>query len=178
MRKVFIDLSRLKNNYFLGYCGEHEMTEIEITINQELAEADSFSLKFSVCGTSKIITNLTAANNKISYVLPQDITGILDKKCQCLVQVIAYLDGVIIGKSELIDCYFDDAISERTTEIDENITSLESEILLNTANRHSHENKEVIDKFSFDERLLYDGEPVGADIDLSEYAKKPTYQQK
>lgn len=172
MRKVYIDLSRLKNNYFLGYCGEHNMTEIEITINQELAEADSFSLKFSVCGTSKIITNLTAANNKISYVLPQDITGILDKKCQCLVQVIAYLDGVIIGKSELIECYFDDAISEKTTEIDENIISLESEILLNTANRHNHENKEVIDKFSFDEKLLYDGEPISVDIDLSEYAKK------
>lgn len=172
VRIVNIDLNKLQDEYFLGYTNEHLMTTINIKLTDELAVGNMFSIKFSVFGTRKIVSDLNAVDGIITYVLPQDITGVINRQCQVLLQVTAYLDGVIIGKSAVIDGELEDGL-EAVEPIEPTIISLVDEIHFNTANRHNHENKAVIDLFSIgNDKLLWNGEPIDTDIDLSQYALK------
>ena len=173
VRIVNIDLSRLQKSYFLGFTNEHLITQVNIQLTEELLQGNAFSIKFSIFGTKREVSSLEAENGIISYTLPRDITGIISKKCQVLFQVTAYLDGVIIGKSPVVNGYLDEGL-EAEEEIEPTIIPLTDEIHMNSASRHNHSNKAAIDLFSIgdDDKLLWDNEPVGTDIDLSEYALK------
>ena len=82
MRIVEVDLTRLQKSYFLGFTNEHLITNVHIKLNNELLEAESFSLMFSVFGSKRVVSNLQAVNGYIDYCLPRDITGIIKRKCQ------------------------------------------------------------------------------------------------
>ena len=85
VRTVNIDLNKLQDEYFLGFTNEHLITTLNIKLTDDLILGDMFSLKFSVFGTRKIVSDLRAVDGVITYLLPQDITGIINRQCQVLI---------------------------------------------------------------------------------------------
>lgn len=170
MRTVFIDLDNLNDTYYLGYTGEHLMTRVDLKVNEELAEATGFSLEFEVCGTKRVVSNLQAVNGIVSYTIPMDITGITNRKCSIALQLTGYLNEEVIGKSAVVKGWLEQGIG--AVEADETLVPIATEVHQNTAFRHNHANKEVLDMFGLDEfnNLIWNEESLVPD--LSTYAKK------
>lgn len=169
MRTVYINLDSLNDTYFLGYTGEHQMTRVDLVVPAELAEATGYSLEFDVCGTQRIVSGLTATEGVVSYLIPYDITSIISRRASVALQLTGYIDDAVIGKSAVVNGYFEQGLTP--VEVDDTLIPIVTEVHQNTASRHSHTNKEVLDLFGIDEHsnLLWNEEAVIPD--LSEYVK-------
>ena len=74
-------------------------------------------------------------------------------------QLVAFADGEIVGYAPVITGTAKVSIPDGTERLSH---SLAAEIALNTAARHTHENKSVLDKFAeSDGKPTYDGKALG-----------------
>ena len=150
----------------LGRIGEHNATDLEITWTNSDERIASYRVAFQTGGKS--ILSDSFSSMPIEVALWQQLT--LNPRLS--IQIIAYdVNGDYIGKSDkFCGLYFAPSVSGINTDIDgeaqdigAEVTRLEAEVADNTAARHTHSNKTVLDKFGEEDGTpTYNGEPIGA----------------
>ena len=150
----------------LGRIGEHNATDLEITWTNSDERVASYRVAFQTGGKSILSDSFNSM--PIEVALWQQLT--LNPRLS--IQIIAYdVNGDYIGKSDkFCGLYFAPSVNGINTDIDgeaqdigAEVTRLEAEVADNTAARHTHSNKTVLDKFGETSGTpTYDGEPIGA----------------
>lgn len=94
------------------------------------------------------------------YVAVKITSDVVPEPGNMAAQLVAFADGEIVGYAPMITGSAKVSIPDGTERLSH---SLAAEIALNTAARHSHENKAVLDKFaeSKDGQPTYDGQALG-----------------
>lgn len=124
----------------------------------ELKDADSYRVYFeSTVGDYLQTEPLTPADGYVAVKITSDV---VPEPGNMAAQLVAFADGEIVGYAPMITGSAKVSIPDGTERLSH---SLAAEIALNTAARHSHENKAVLDKFaeSKDGKPTYDGEALG-----------------
>ena len=163
MREITINFTaqNIVSSYNLGKIGEHNATMLTVT-PPEVLSGDSRTAMYRIAfGTGKD-TVLTSSFTTTPIVV--ELWQQLTKHSRMSIQVIAYdTNGDFVGKSEKLTGFYFDASVEVVNEVNiEDNPDIVSEISANTAARHTHDNKEVLDKFGESEgEPTYNGEPIG-----------------
>jgi hypothetical protein len=115
-----------------------------------------YRLCFEPGGLSEIILQTT--DGAFSYPLPSAVTA----TPYCCVTLIGYVGSEQIYKSRMVRLHFSQT-ADGDSSIDLQQPGIVDEVNRNTAARHSHDNKSVLDKFaeSKDGKPTYDGEALG-----------------
>jgi hypothetical protein len=152
----------------LGRIGEHNATDLEITWTNSDERVASYRVAFQTGGKS--ILSDSFSSMPIEVALWQQLT--LNPRLS--IQIIAYdVNGDYIGKSDKFSgLYFAPSVNGINTDIDDEaqdiaaeVTRLEAEVADNTAARHTHSNKTVLDKFGeISGTPTYDGEALGGGL--------------
>lgn len=124
----------------------------------ELKDADSYRVYFeSTVGEHLQTEPLTPVDGYVTVKITSDV---VPEPGNMAAQLVAFGAGEIVGYSPVITGTAKVSIPDGTERLGH---SLAAEIALNTAARHSHENKAVLDKFaeSKDGKPTYDGEALG-----------------
>lgn len=162
MKQIRLDFTQdnpCLDGHILGHIGEHNATELIITPPIEFAENEvvkSYIIVF-VTGGKSIPSESFDKTETLTVALWQQLTlnPVLG------VQLEAYDDeGEFIGKSEYVTgLRFLASADGKSTEADTDNQSFVSMVL---KTKHSHENKEILDKFSEDKdgNPLYDGQKI------------------
>ena len=155
-RTITVDYTRPRG-YDVGYRTENNFTLLALPIPAELEGADSYRVYFeSTIGEYLQTEILTPVDGYVTVTLTSDI---VPEPGQIAAQLVAFADGDIVGYAPVIHGYAKQSIPDGTKRLSH---SLAAEIALNTAARHSHDNKSVLDKLSVaDGKLQYDGSDVG-----------------
>jgi len=124
----------------------------------ELKDADSYRVYFeSTVGEYLQTELLTPADGYVTVKITSDI---VPEPGNMAAQLVAFADGEIVGYAPMITGSAKVSIPDGTERLSH---SLAAEIALNTAARHSHENKAVLDKFAeSDGKPTYDGKAIDA----------------
>ena len=124
----------------------------------ELKDADSYRVYFeSTVGDYLQTEPLTPADGYVAVKITSDV---VPEPGNMAAQLVAFADGEIVGYAPMITGSAKVSIPDGTERLSH---SLAAEIALNTAARHGHDNKPVIDLLTADDTgtLLYDGKVIG-----------------
>ena len=143
--------------YDVGYRAENNFTVLALPIPAELEGADSYRVYFeSTVGEHLQTELLTPADGYVTVKITSDV---VPEPGNMAAQLVAFADGEIVGYAPMITGSAKVSIPDGTERLS---PSLAAEIALNTAARHSHENKAVLDKFAeTDGKPTYDGQAIG-----------------
>lgn len=155
-RTITVDYARPRG-YDVGYRAENNFTLLALPIPAELEGADSYRVYFeSTVGEYLQTEPLTPADGYVTVKITSDI---VPEPGNMAAQLVAFADGEIVGYAPMITGSAKVSIPDGTERLSH---SLAAEIALNTAARHSHNNKAVLDKFAeSDGKPTYDGEALG-----------------
>lgn len=155
-RTIKVDYNRPRG-YDVGYRAENNFTLLALPIPAELEGADGYRVYFeSTVGEYLQTELLTPADGYVTVKITSDV---VPKPGNMAAQLVAFADGEIVGYAPMITGSAKVSIPDGTERLSH---SLAAEIALNTAARHSHENKAVLDKFAeSDGKPTYDGEALG-----------------
>lgn len=157
IRTITVDYARPRG-YDVGYRAENNFTELSLPVPVELEGADSYRVYFeSTVGEYLQTELLTPADGYVTVKITSDI---VPEPGNMAAQLVAFLAGEIVGYAPMITGTAKVSIPDGTERLSH---SLAAEIALNTAARHTHENKAVIDLLTADDTgtLLYDGKVIG-----------------
>lgn len=169
-RTIKVEYSRPRG-YDVGYRAENNFTVLALPVPKELEGADSYRVYFeSTVGEYLQTELLTPADG---YVIVKITSDVVPEPGNMAAQLVAFADGEIVGKAPMITGSAKVSIPDGTERLSH---SLAAEIALNTAARHSHENKAVLDKFaeSKDGKPTYDGEVLGSGGGAGDFIIKMT----
>lgn len=145
--------------YEIGYQGENNIVNLVLPVPSHIEGADGYRVYFESSAGEYLQTELlTPVDGCVTVTLTSDI---IPAPGQIAAQLVAFADGDIIGKAPVIYGTALYAIPSGSTE--QVSKSIEAEIALNSAARHSHANKAVLDLLTADDTgtLLYDGKVIG-----------------
>ena len=144
------------NDCEAGIVGEHNATELIITPPAIMPGEAVYRLCFEPGGVSEIISK--RSDGTLAYPLPAAVTA----TAFCCVTLTGYIGNEQVYKSRMVQLHFCRA-ADGDTDIDPQQPGIVTEVNRNTAARHSHENKSVIDLLTADDTgtLLYDGKVIG-----------------
>lgn len=166
-RTITVDYARPRG-YDVGYRAENNFTLLALPIPAELDGADSYRVYFeSTVGEYLQTEPLTPADGYVTVKITSDV---VPEPGNMAAQLVAFADGEIVGYAPMITGSAKVSIPDGTERLSH---SLAAEIALNTAARHSHENKAVLDKFAeTDGKPTYDGEALGGGGGASDFTIK------
>lgn len=156
-RTITVDYARPRG-YDVGYRAENNFTVLALPVPEELEGADSYRVYFeSTVGEYLQTELLTPADGYVTVKITSDV---VPEPGNMAAQLVAFADGEIVGKAPMITGSAKVSIPDGTERLSH---SLAAEIALNTAARHGHDNKSVIDLLTADDTgtLLYDGKVIG-----------------
>lgn len=155
-RTITVDYARPRG-YDVGYRAENNFTVLALPVPAELEGADSYRVYFeSTVGEYLQTELLTPADGYVTVKITSDI---VPEPGNMAAQLVAFADGEIVGYAPMITGSAKVSIPDGTERLSH---SLAAEIALNTAARHSHDNKSVLDKFAeSDGQPTYDGTAIG-----------------
>ena len=162
-RTITVDYARPRG-YDIGYRAENNFTLLALPIPAELEGADSYRVYFeSTVGEYLQTELLTPADGYVTVKITSDV---VPEPGNMAAQLVAFADGEIVGYAPMITGSAKVSIPDGTERLSH---SLAAEIALNTAARHSHENKAVLDKFAeIDGKPTYDGKNIGGGASTAE----------
>ena len=137
----------------------------------ELKDADSYRVYFESTVGEHLQTELLTPVD--GYVTVKITSDVVPEPGNMAAQLVAFADGEIVGYAPVITGTAKASIPDGTERLGH---SLAAEIALNTAARHSHDNKPVLDKFAEakDGKPTYDGEVLGGGGGAGDFAIKMT----
>lgn len=137
----------------------------------ELKDADSYRVYFESTVGEHLQTELLTPVD--GYVTVKITSDVVPEPGNMAAQLVAFADGEIVGYAPVITGTAKASIPDGTERLGH---SLAAEIALNTAARHSHDNKAVLDKFaeSKDGKPTYDGEALGGGGGAGDFTIKMT----
>lgn len=155
-RTITVDYARPRG-YDVGYRAENNFTLLALPIPAELEGADSYRVYFeSTVGEYLQTELLTPADGYVTVEITSDVAP---EPGNMAAQLVAFADGEIVGYAPMITGSAKVSIPDGTERLSH---SLAAEIALNTAARHTHANKSVLDKFAeTDGKPTYDGKVLG-----------------
>ena len=156
-RTITVDYARPRG-YDVGYRAENNFTLLALPVPEELEGADSYRVYFeSTVGEYLQTETLTPVDGYVTVKITSDI---VPEPGNMAAQLVAFADGEIVGYAPMITGSAKVSIPDGTERLSH---SLAAEIALNTAARHGHDNKSVIDLLTADDTgtLLYDGKVIG-----------------
>lgn len=171
-RTITVDYARPRG-YDVGYRAENNFTLLALPIPAELEGADSYRVYFeSTVGDYLQTETLTPVDGYVTVKITSDV---VPEPGNMAAQLVAFSDGEIVGYAPMITGSAKVSIPDGTERLSH---SLAAEIALNTAARHSHTNKSVLDKFaeSKDGKPTYDGEALGGGGGASDFIIKMTVE--
>lgn len=156
MRQCRLNFADNRYDCEAGIIGEHYATELIVTPPAIMPTEAVYRLCFEPGGLSEIILQTT--DGAFSYPLPSAVTA----TPYCCVTLIGYVGSEQIYKSRMVRLHFSQT-ADGDSSIDLQQPGIVDEVNRNTAARHSHDNKSVLDKFaeSKDGKPTYDGEALG-----------------
>lgn len=157
IRTITVDYARPRG-YDVGYRAENNFTLLALPIPAELEGADSYRVYFeSTVGEHLQTEPLTPADGHVTVKITSDV---VPEPGNMTAQLVAFGAGEIVGYAPMITGSAKVSIPDGTERLSH---SLAAEIALNTAARHGHDNKSVIDLLTADDTgmLLYDGKVIG-----------------
>lgn len=155
-RTITVDYARPRG-YDVGYRAENNFTEVLLPVPAELENADSYRVYFESTVGEYLQTGLLTPVD--GYVAVKITSDVVPEPGNMAAQLVAFADGEIVGYAPMITGSAKVSIPDGTERLS---PSLAAEIALNTAARHSHENKAVLDKFAeTDGKPTYDGQAIG-----------------
>lgn len=156
IRTITVDYARPRG-YDVGYRAENNFTLLALPIPAELEGADSYRVYFeSTVGEHLQTELLTPADGYVTVKITSDV---VPEPGNMAAQLVAFADGERVGYAPIITGSAKMSIPDGTERLSH---SLAAEIALNTAARHDHDNKSVLDKFAeTDGKPTYDGEALG-----------------
>lgn len=156
IRTITVDYARPRG-YDVGYRAENNFTLLALPIPAELEGADSYRVYFeSTVGEHLQTELLTPADGYVTVKITSDV---VPEPGNMAAQLVAFADGEIVGYAPVITGTAKVSIPDGT---ERSSHSLAAEIALNTAARHSHDNKFVLDKFAeTDGKPTYGGQALG-----------------
>ena len=155
-RTITVDYARPRG-YDVGYRAENNFTLLALPIPTELEGADSYRVYFESTVGEHLQTELLTPTD--GYVTVKITSDIVPEPGNMAAQLVAFADGEIVGYAPMITGSAKVSIPDGTERL---CHSLAAEIALNTAARHSHANKSVLDKFAeTDGKPTYDGKALG-----------------
>ena len=168
-RTIKVEYSRPRG-YDVGYRAENNFTVLALPVPEELEGADSYRVYFeSTVGEYLQTELLTPADGYVTVKITSDI---VPEPGNMAAQLVAFADGKIVGYAPMITGSAKVSIPDGTERLS---PSLSAEIALNTAARHSHDNKPVLDKFAEkDGKPTYGGEALGGGGGASDFVIKMT----
>ena len=157
-RTITVDYARPRG-YDVGYRAENNFTLLALPIPAELEGADSYRVYFeSTVGDYLQTETLTPVDGYVTVKITSDI---VPEPGNMAAQLVAFRAGEIVGYAPMITGSAKVSIPDGTERLSH---SLAAEIALNTAARHGHDNKAVLDKFAeTDGKPTYDGKALGGD---------------
>lgn len=171
-RTIKVEYSRPRG-YDVGYRAENNFTLLALPVPAELEGADSYRVYFeSTVGEHLQTELLTPADGYVTVKITSDV---VPEPGNMAAQLVAFGAGEIVGYAPVITGTAKVSIPDGTERLSH---SLAAEIALNTAARHSHDNKAVLDKFaeSKDGKPTYDGEALGGGGGASDFTIKMTVE--
>lgn len=170
-RTITVDYARPRG-YDVGYRAENNFTLLALPIPAELEDADSYRVYFeSTVGDYLQTETLTPVDGYVTVKITSDI---VPEPGNMAAQLVAFRAGEIVGYAPMITGSAKVSIPDGTERLSH---SLAAEIALNTAARHSHSNKSVLDKFAeTDGKPTYDGEALGGGGGTSDFIIKMTVE--
>jgi hypothetical protein len=155
-RTITVDYARPRG-YDVGYRAENNFTLLALPVPEELEDADSYRVYFeSTVGDYLQTEPLTPADGYVTVKITSDI---VPEPGNMAAQLVAFSAGEIVGYAPMITGSAKVSIPDGTERLSH---SLAAEIALNTAARHDHDNKAVLDKFAeSDGEPTYDGKALG-----------------
>ena len=156
-RTIKVEYSRPRG-YDVGYRAENNFTVLALPVPAELKDADSYRVYFeSTVGDYLQTEPLTPADGYVAVKITSDV---VPEPGNMAAQLVAFAEGEIVGYAPMITGSAKVSIPDGTERLSH---SLAAEIALNTAARHGHDNKPVIDLLTADDTgtLLYDGKVIG-----------------
>ena len=169
-RTITVDYARPRG-YDVGYRAENNFTLLALPVPAELKDADSYRVYFeSTVGEHLQTEPLTPADGYVTVKITSDV---VPEPGNMAAQLVAFADGEIVGYAPVITGSARVSIPDGTERLSH---SLAAEIALNTAARHSHDNKPVLDKFAEakDGKPTYDGEVLGGGGGAGDFIIKMT----
>ena len=156
-RTITVDYARPRG-YDVGYRAENNFTELSLPVPAELENADSYRVYFESTVGEYLQTGLLTPVD--GYVAVKITSDVVPEPGNMAAQLVAFADGEIVGYAPMITGSAKVSIPDGTERLSH---SLAAEIALNTAARHSHDNKSVIDLLTADDTgtLLYNGKVIG-----------------
>ena len=155
-RTITVDYARPRG-YDVGYRAENNFTLLSLPVPAELEGADSYRVYFESTVGEYLQTELLTPTD--GYVTVKITSDIVPEPGNMAAQLVAFADGEIVGYAPTITGTAKVSIPDGTERLSH---SLAAEIALNTAARHSHDNKSVLDKFAeTDGKPTYDGKALG-----------------
>lgn len=156
MRQCRLNFAEHRYDCEAGIVGEHNATELIITPPAIMPDEAVYRLCFEPGGVSEIISK--RLDGTLAYPLPAAVTA----TAFCCVTLTGYIGNEQIYKSRMVQLHFCRA-ADGGTDIAPQQPGIIAEFNRNTAARHSHENKSVIDLLTADDTgtLLYDGKVIG-----------------
>lgn len=154
-RTITVDYARPRG-YDIGYRAENNFTELSLPVPAELENADSYRVYFeSTVGDYLQTETLTPVDGYVTVKITSDV---VPEPGNMAAQLVAFANGEIVGYAPVITGTAKVSIPDGTERLSH---SLAAEIALNTAARHSHANKLVLDKFAeSDGKPTYGGEAL------------------
>ena len=168
-RTITVDYARPRG-YDVGYRAENNFTLLALPVPEELEGADSYRVYFeSTVGEYLQTEILTPADGHVTVEITSDV---VPEPGNMAAQLVAFADGEIVGYAPMITGSAKVSIPDGTERLSH---SLAAEIALNTAARHTHANKSVLDKFAeTDGKPTYDGKALGGGGGASDFIIKMT----
>lgn len=156
-RTIKVEYSRPRG-YDVGYRTENNFTVLALPVPEELEDANSYRVYFESTVGEYLQTELLTPVD--GYVTVKITSDIVPEPGNMAAQLVAFADGEIVGYAPMITGSAKMSIPDGTERLS---PSLAAEIALNTAARHGHDNKSVIDLLTADDTgtLLYDGKVIG-----------------
>ena len=156
-RTIKVEYSRPRG-YDVGYRAENNFTLLALPVPEELEGADSYRVYFESTVGEYLQTELLTPVD--GYVTVKITSDVVPEPGNMAAQLVAFADGEIVGYAPMITGSAKVSIPDGTERLSH---SLAAEIALNTAARHGHDNKSVIDLLTADDTgtLLYDGKVIG-----------------
>lgn len=163
-RTIKVEYSRPRG-YDVGYRAENNFTVLALPVPAELKDADSYRVYFeSTIGEHLQTEPLTPVDGYVTVKITSDV---VPEPGNMAAQLVAFGAGEIVGYSPVITGTAKVSIPDGTERLGH---SLAAEIALNTAARHGHDNKAVLDKFaeSAAGKPTYNGEALGGGASTAE----------
>ena len=162
-RTIKVEYSRPRG-YDVGYRAENNFTVLALPVPAELKDADSYRVYFeSTVGEHLQTEPLTPVDGYVTVKITSDV---VPEPGNMAAQLVAFGAGEIVGYSPVITGTAKVSIPDGTERLGH---SLAAEIALNTAARHGHDNKAVLDKFAESAgKPTYNGEALGGGASTAE----------